>query len=293
MEILFDYLKSGGFEFYENFNSSQISSIRLGMNLSLAIFPHSLNELKKLLKFLYRHKIYYRVFGNLSNVLIISNLTHPVIITSKMQAEISFDENKVTVSAGTMLSKFCELLRKNSLSGLEGLCGIPATVGGAIFNNAGAFGYHISDRLVSISVFFEGKILKISKFDIKFDYHKASLFGFIVLDATFLFENRKEYDIIKMSNEFTYRRNLSQPSGFSLGSVFKRCNNTSAGFYIERSGLKGARAGDIVISKKHSNFFINVGCGCVSDFLYLEKLTKDCVKNSFGVTLYTEIEKVG
>ena len=293
MEIIKLFLDKNNFEYYENFDLSLISTIKLGGRAKIVIYPKNVNELKKILLYFSKKKIFFRVFGNLSNVLIIEDLDFPIIITNKMKQEVKFDNNLVTVSAGISLSKLCEILRKNSLSGFEGLSGIPATVGGALYNNAGAFGVSISDRLVSVLVFFDGKVVNISNNDIKFGYHFSTLSGFVVLEATFFFEIKKDYDIINLINEFTYKRNKTQPSGFSLGSVYKKSNIKSAGFYIERCGLKGVRFGGIVISSKHANFFINSGNGSVSDFLSLCGYAENCVLYQFGVTLNTEIEKVG
>ena len=217
----------------------------------------------------------------------------PVIVTNKMIENIEIKDKVVTVSAGVMLPKFCEKLRRYNLSGIEGLIGIPATVGGAIINNAGAYGYSISDRLVKIKVFYAGKIFYLMKNEIKFFYHHSNLYGFVILEATFLFEFKNEYDIINLSNNFNYLRGKTQPTGLSLGSVFKKVYDKSAGFYIERSGLKGFRVGGIVVSSKHSNFFINDKNGTVSDFLHLISIVKNCVENQFGVSLIPEIEKVG
>ena len=293
MERLKLFLTKNNIEHYEDFDLRQISTIRLGGKVKIIVYPSNTNELKKILKFLHQKKIYFRVFGNLSNVLFIQDLNFPIIVTNKMKTEIKIDDCLVTVSAGVLLSKFCDTMRKNCLSGIEGLSGIPATIGGAIYSNAGAFGYSIFDKLISISVFFDGKIITLQKNDIKFGYHFTSLFGFIVLEATFLFEIRKDYDIIKMFNEYTYIRNKNQPSGFSLGSIYQKVNGYSAGFYIERCGLKGERIGGIVISNKHANFFINDRNGTITDFLRLSNLVENTVLNSFGITLYTEIEKVG
>lgn len=293
VNIIKSFLEKNNLEYIENFDLSQISTIKLGAKAKLTIFPKNSLELKKLLKFFYNKKIFYRIFGNLSNVLFVQNIDFPLIITSKMENEVSIDKNLVTVSAGVVISKFCEILRKNSLSGLEALSGIPATIGGAIYSNAGAFGYSISDRLISILVFYDGKFIKLCKNDVKFGHHYSSLSGLIVLEATFLFENKKDYDIMELFNEFTYRRNKTQPTGFSLGSVYKKVNGNSAGFYIERCGLKGLKSGGIVVSNKHANFFINNGNGSISDFLGLCSKVESCVLYQFGVTLYTEIEKVG
>lgn len=287
------FLEKNKYEFFENFDVSSISSIKIGGMLKLVVFPKTIVGLEKLLCYFFNRKIKTKVLGNLSNVLIVNNINFPIIVTSKMNEEIKIDKNLVSVSAGMLLPKFCENMRKYGLSGVEGLIGIPATVGGAIFNNAGAYGFSISDKLVKIRVFYAGKIFELLKNEIKFDYHYSNLSGFVILEATFLFENKNEYDIMNLSNEFTYLRGKTQPTGLSLGSVFKKVNSRSAGFYIERAGLKGLREGGIVVSCKHSNFFVNDKNGSVSDFLQLLSKTKAQVENQFGVCLVPEIEKVG
>lgn len=293
MNKLTEILRKNGVEFMANYDVSTISSIRIGGKLALAIFPKSSKELLKVLSILHASKIYFKVFGNLSNILFVSDISYPVIITNKMVDEISVQGNTVEVGAGVLISKFADTLRKNKLSGFEGLVGIPATIGGAIMNNAGAFGYSIADRLVKIKVFFQGRIFDILKKDIKFCYHYSNLHGFVVISATFLFENRDEYAIINLTNKFTYLRGQSQPNGFSLGSVYKKINGKSAGFYIERSGLKGLRVGGTAVSIKHANFFINDKGASAIDFLRLSAKVESAVLNQFGLTLLPEIEKVG
>lgn len=293
MDKIRQFLDKNNFEFCENFDISNISSIKLGNIAKLVIFPKCEYELEKLLIFFYTTKIKYLIFGNLSNVLFVNTIICPVIVTCKMNEELKISNGLVSVSAGMLLPKFCEQMRKNKLSGVEGLIGIPATIGGAIKNNAGAYGFSISDRLVKIRVFYDGKIFDLLKSEIKFAHHFSNLDGFVILQATFLFENKNEYDIINLSNEFTYLRGKSQPTGLSLGSVFKKVNSRSAGFYIERSGLKGLREGGIVVSSKHSNFFVNDKNGSVSDFLRLMATVQSQVEKQFGVCLVPEIEKVG
>lgn len=293
MQNIKHFLYKKGFEFYENFDSGLISSIKIGAIFKLVIFPKTAKMLEQLLVFLYSKKHQFKVLGNLSNVLIVRDVEIPIIVTSKMKEEISIKNTLVTVSAGMLVPKFCEIMRKEGLSGIEGLIGIPASVGGAIFNNAGAFGYSISDKLVKIKVFYQGRVFELYKNEIKFSYHFSNLSGFVILEATFLFENKNEYDIIKLSNKFNYLRGKTQPSGLSLGSVFKKVGSNSAGFYIERAGLKGLRVGGIVVSCKHSNFFVNDNNGSASDFLYLMSVAKQEVENQFGVSLVPEIEKIG
>ena len=293
MEKVIEQLKKNNIEIVKNFDISNLSSIRIGGKLRFAIFPKTTKELIKVLSVLYASKVYFKVVGNLSNILFVSDISYPVVITNKMIDEVEIEGGKVEVSAGMLVSKFSDTLRKNRLSGFEGLVGIPATIGGAIMNNAGAFGYSVSDRLVKVKVFFAGRVFDIFKNQIKFSYHYSNLAGFVLISATFLFENKNEYDIINLTNEFTYLRGQSQPNGFSLGSVYKKINGKSAGFYIERAGLKGLRTGGAVVSIKHDNFFINDKGASATDFLRLSAKVESAVLNQFGLTLLPEIEKVG
>ena len=293
MDKFKQFLVSSNFEFYIDFDLSQISSMRLGKKVKLAVFPKSEIELEKILLKIYSLKLKFKVLGNLSNVLIIGDDSNVFIVTSKMSEEIEFKGNRVRVSSGVLLPKFCEVVRKNGLKGIEGLIGIPACVGGAIVNNAGAFGYSISNCLESVKVFSDGEIFDILKSEIKFLHHHSNLNRFVILEATFLFENENEYDIINLTNKFTYLRGKTQPLGLSLGSVFKKVNGMSAGFYIERSGLKGFRIGGIMVSNKHANFFVNDKGGSTTDFLRLLAFVQVQVEKQFGVWLVPEIEKVG
>lgn len=293
MEKIKFFLEKNSIEFHENFDLSTISSIKIGQNARLVIFPKNSKELEKIILFFDSKKIFYRVFGNLSNVLFVSSIGYPIIVTNKMCEGVQIDGEKVVCPAGIPISKLAEILKRKGLSGLEGVTGIPATVGGAIKSNAGAFGTSISDHLVCVRVALGGKIFNLSKNEINFSYHLSNLDGFIIISATFLFVKSNEYDIINLSNKYSYLRSVSQPSGLSLGSVFDRVGGKSAGFYIERCGLKGQRVGGIIISNKHANFFINDKNGTSQDFLRLVALVQISVLKQFGLTLSTEIEKVG
>lgn len=293
MKNIIEFLKRNNVDNCENYNLSLLSAIKIGSTCRLIIFPKNIKEFIKVLTYFYNMKIYYRVIGNASNVLFVKEIDYPIIFTGKMKDEIEIDGNYVSASAGVLISRFMETLRKNKLSGLEGIVNIPATIGGATMTNAGAFGYSISDKIVKVKVFYEGRVFDLAKNEIKFGYHFTNLVGFIILSVTFWFENKNEYDIINLINKFTYLRGKTQPSGLSLGSVYKRVNSKSAGFYIERAGLKGFRVGSIVVSSKHSNFFINESGGSALDFLTLCSKVEDTVEKQFGVCLKREIEKIG
>ena len=282
-----------GAEVFENFDLSLISSMRIGERAKFVVFPKNEKQLEKILCLFYTKKIVFKIVGNASNILFVKQINFPLVVTSKMNDEIVVKNNFVSVSAGTLLSRFVEILRKHNLTGAEGLAGIPATVGGALFNNAGAFGQSVSDHLIKVKVFSKGKIFEVFKNEIKFGYHFSNIENFVILSASFLFETGIECDIINLVNRFAFLRSKTQPSGFSLGSVYKKVDDKSAGFYIERCGLKGQRVGGVVVSNKHANFFVNDGNASATDFLRLSLLVQNTVMKSFGIELVCEIEKVG
>ena len=280
-------------DYVQNFDVIEISTIKFSQVIDLAIFPKNTKELILILKILHRNKSPFKVVGNTSNLLFVGKVNFPVVFTNKMKDEYKVENNVITVSAGMQVSRLLELCKRNKLGGLEQLVGIPATIGGAIFNNAGAYGNSISSRLLKITGFYAGKVIEILSSEIKFNYHFSNLKGIVLLTASFWFENKNEYDIISLCNEYTYKRTLMQPSGFSLGSVYQKINGKSAGFYIERAGLKTVKIGGVIVSKKHANFFVNERSGTSVDFLRLQELVESRVEKQFGLTLISEIEKVG
>lgn len=293
MDMIKFALLQSRIECFENFDIAEVSTIRFSQIVRLAIFPKNIKELTFVLKLLSKHKYKFKVVGNTSNLLFVQKIEFPIVFTSKMKDEYKIENNTITVSAGMQLSRLLELCKRNGLSGLEELVGIPATIGGALFNNAGAFGKSISSNLLKITAFNGGRIVEFSRDEIKFFYHGSNLKGLVLLSASFWFENKNEYDIISLCNEYTYKRTAMQPSGFSLGSVYQKVNGNSAGFYIERAGLKTVRFGGVVVSKKHANFFVNDKSGTVEDFLKLQSFVENKVISQFGLTLISEIEKVG
>ena len=293
MDRLRVVLKSKNIDFYENFDVAEISTIKISAILKLAIFPKNENDLIKILRCLWNYKVPYLVVGNISNVLFYEKISFPVIITARMKDEYEILGNVVKVSAGMQLARFMEVLKRNKLGGIEGVFGIPATIGGAIVNNASAFGCEISSKLLKVTAFHEGKIVEINANEIKFGHHFSNLKNIVLLSALFLFENKSECDIIKSYNEFAYRRTSTQPNGLTLGSVYQKINGRSAGFFIERAGLKNLRVGGVSVSNKHANFFVNDRFGTAKDFMELQSFVEKTVESQFGLTLISEIEKVG
>lgn len=253
---------------------------------------YSLNNLITLAK---QHKVKYKVIGSGTNILVSDLGYNGLIIDTKRLSDVFFKREQVKAMAGAKLEKLLQFALDNKLSGLEALAGIPATVGGAIVMNAGAFGHNISEKIVTVETLSNGKIKVYDKSGCKFGYRTSRFLKSkeVVVSATFDLTNgdrEKIYDRIKSYKDL---RRLVQPSGKSCGSVFKNPKLFSAGALIEKAGLKGYSIGGAVVSEKHANFILTSSKAKARDVYQLITIIKQEVKDAFGVELIEEVECVG
>ena len=230
----------------------------------------------------------------MTNLLVKSSLYNGVIIkTDKLQTK-SLAESKATFLCGTKMSRAIRGMASIGLGGMEGLAGIPGTVGGMVRQNAGAFGYEMADRFIEAECYLvnEESMHTFSKEDMHFAYRKSVLSDSVVLiAATFDFLPCPTEYILDKMRDFRDKRLASQPLEFpSLGSTFKRYNGQSAGHYVDRAGLKGVSVGGAQVSVKHAGFIINIGGATADDFLRLIDFVKKRVYSEFGIELEEEIE---
>ncbi len=205
-------------------------------------------------------------------------------------------KNKIFAGAGVRLSELASIAKENNLSGLEWAFGIPGTLGGAIYGNAGAFGDSMKNLVKSIEVFDTNKE-KVFLFDnkkCKFGY-RNSIFkknnNLIIISAEMILSESSCEKIAKRTNEFLEHRINSQPLNFpSAGSIFKNPQKKSAGELIERANLKGTRVGGAKISEKHANFIVNSKNASSKDVEDLISLVKKTIKKKFGIILEEEIQ---
>lgn len=273
---------------------AKYTTLKIGGVADFIAFPKE-DEIVELLEVIKNEKLPYYVTGGGSNLLVSDDGFRGVIINTKRMDRINIDGFVLNVSAGVKLGRIIAFLAKRNLSGMEGLVGIPGTVGGAIKGNAGSFGYEIKDCLVEIELIdnqLETKTLK--KHEINFQYRSSGLpDGTIIKSACFVL---KEGDglIFERMKDFLQKKQSSQPLNQpSCGCVFKNPSGQSAGFLIEKAGLKGFRVGNIMISHVHANYFINVGRGKASDFLKLMDIVRERVFKLFGVQLEPEVKILG
>lgn len=252
----------------------------------------SLNLLVSLCK---EYRVKYKVIGNGTNILVSDLGFNGLIIDTKRLNDVFMKRTQVKAMAGANLEKLIKFGLEHRLSGLEALSGIPATVGGAVAMNAGAFGHNVSDYISTVETLENGKIKIYDKCDCKFAYRSSRFLDkkAVIVSAVFDLPSADK-EIIKASiKTYTELRRSIQPLGRSCGSVFKNPKPYSAGTLIEKAGLKGFCIGGAKVSDKHANFIITTPKAKSKDVYSLIIHIKQKVKDAFGVELSEEVECVG
>lgn len=277
------------------------TSLRIGGPADLFVVPRDLSSLKNILVILDKRKIPFLPLGGGTNILARDGGIEGTVISLKFLKKIeiaSEDEMNVNiyVEAGTPLQRLVNFSKEKGYSGIEGLAGIPGSVGGAICGNAGAFGYEMKDVLISVSIMNDkGKIKSLKREDIDFGYRRSGISSTeLILSAEIMLNKDKKENVSAKIEDFLKRKWDSQPfSEPSAGCVFKNPPGLSAGKLIDEAGCKGMRIGDVEVSSIHANFFINKGRAKASDFIRLIEDVAQRVKERFGVVFELEIRIVG
>ncbi len=255
------------------------------------VFPLNIEELKEALESLKGKK--YKIIGNGSN-LILSESYDGTLINLKHFNNIEFNGNMVKVGAGYSLPKFAIESANKGLSGLVFASGIPGTIGGAIYMNAGAYGKEISDVLRSVTILDDELNIRVLNKEELSSSYRDSIFkhkNYVCLEALFELEYDDKDKILKEIKSIIETRKQKQPLEYpSAGSVFKNGEGYSAGRLIEKAGLKGMRVGDAEVSLKHANFIVNRGSAKASDVIKLIDIIKKKIKEEDNIDLITEQE---
>ena len=277
---------------------SDYSSFRIGGPADALLLPDTEKNLLSLLCFLKREEIPFRVIGNGTNLLFSDDGFRGAVVSTRHVRGVSILGNTARAAAGTPLNVLCRTLADHSLDGFAPLYGIPGTVGGAVFMNAGAFGATVSDHLTFVSVYrtASGKYETYAKDALAFSY-RSSVFSTqrdaIILSAEFALPYGDQENIREKMRQNIAERMEKQPTALPCaGSAFLRPKEGYAARYIEDAGLKGARIGGAAVSVKHAGFIVNLGGATASDVLALIELIEKTVEERFGVTLAPEIEYV-
>ncbi len=272
------------------------TSFKIGGPADLLVIPEDVKDLKAALAFARSKGLPSWVMGSGSNTLVRDGGIRGMVVLPSAFRELTRVGNEVTAGAGVRVSRLLAFCSKQGLTGLEILSGVPGTVGGAVWGNAGAWGGSTSDHLARVQVVTdEGEELTLKPEAIPFRYRFSGLpKGSVIVQATFALAPGDPTAIRQQISRWLVQRNTTQPVEFrSAGSIFKNPPRDYAGRLVEVAGVKGTRIGGAKISEKHGNFFVNLGDARAADVLALVALAQERVRATTGVDLELEIRVVG
>lgn len=289
----------GEFRFMEPMRNH--TSLRIGGPADVFTIPQSIASIRDIIAILKERHIPFSPLGGGTNILVKDGGIEGVVISFKSFKRIGVirEDDKyvdLSVEAGTPLQGLVNFSKWNGYSGIEGLTGIPGTVGGAVCGNAGAFGYEMKAVLISVwMIDAEGRLERFKAEDIDFGYRRSGISpAELLLSAEIRLMKDKKEDVSARVDSFLKEKRKRQPiSAPSAGCVFKNPDGLSAGKLIDEAGCKGMRIGDVEVSNLHANFFINKGKAKASDFIRLMKEVALKVKEKFGIVLEPEIRIIG
>ncbi len=293
-------------ELFEKFNISQscdtvwnkstsaLCSFKIGSDCIAAVYPKSTDGFVGLIKLLRSCGAKYTVIGNGSNIVFPDERYEGIVVCTSKMNEITVNENRIYARCGAMLNSVCQTALTNGLSGLEFAYGIPGSVGGGIFMNAGAYGGELCDITESVTVYdtASGEIRDIPGSECGFGY-RTSMFQnseLYVLGAVFELKKGERTEIKEKMTELLSRRHEKQPLNYpSAGSAFKRYPGRYTGQMIEQAGLKGFSVGGAQVSELHAGFIINTGKATCRDVKELTEIIKKEIKKREGIDIECEI----
>ena len=274
------------------------TTFRIGGPADFFLLPSTVDEVRGILEICREEELPYFILGNGSNLLVSDKGYRGVIIQLYRNfSNISVEGNEICASSGALLSQIAAAARNASLTGFEFAGGIPGTLGGAVFMNAGAYGGELKDVLKEAVVMTEqGEILTIpvEKLDMGYRTSRIKKAGYLVLEARLVLKQGDMDKIRDITKDLTEKRVSKQPLEYpSAGSTFKRPEGYFAGKLIMDAGLRGYQVGDAQVSEKHCGFVINKGNATAADVLTLIENVREKVQEQFGVTLEPEVKFLG
>ena len=288
----------GDEQFFVNEPMSRHTTFNIGGPADYLLFPANMEQLSKIFILLKQYDIPHTILGNGSNVLVLDKGIRGAVI--KMHAPMSYKScqgNRIIAGAGAYLKHVSQFAAENGLTGMEFACGIPGSLGGAVFMNAGAYDGDMQKIVTQVkTVTHNGKILTYEKDELDFGY-RHSVFqhnGQAICEITLELQPGDKAEIQAKIDDFTHRRESKQPLEMpSAGSTFKRPQGYFAGTLIDETGLKGLQVGGAQISTKHAGFVVNSGHATAADVLNLIKEVQDRVYAKNGVKLFPEVRIIG
>lgn len=269
------------------------TTYRTGGKAEVYVYPQTREEWSFVLKLAETENIPLRIIGFGSNILVSGKGVGGIVCSTKRMNQVTLDGEHIKAEAGAALDKVCEMACEAGLAGMEKLSGIPGSVGGAVYMNAGAFGQETFDCLEYFDIIDrEGRPATLLKEEVKHAYRKVEgVQDCIILSAGFKLQKGDFTQLIESRNTVLHKRMEKQPLEFpSAGSVFKRPANDYASRLIDDTGLRGLSVGGAKVSEKHAGFIVNFNRATPQDIKTLMDVVREKVKEKHGVEL--ELEQI-
>lgn len=277
---------------------SRHTSFRIGGPADILVMPENANDLMNSINWAKSEGISSFIMGAGSNLLVKDGGIRGLVIKLGSNfKQVDIIDTMIVAKSGVRLSELSKRAADAGLAGLEFAEGIPGTLGGAVYMNAGAYGGEIGDLVRQITCMnTAGELIRLNRSDLDFGYRRSSIQGrnLVILEVNLQLTLGDTVTIKSVMKQYAGQRKTKQPLEFpSAGSVFKRPEGTYVGPMVEQLGLKGYRIGDAEVSEKHAGFIINRGSASARDVLDLIKFVQAKVKEGFGIDLEPEILIVG
>lgn len=282
-------------EYKENVLLKDYTTLHIGGKANFIISPKKVKDIQICIELLNRFHIKYKVLGKGSNVLALDEgYNGAIILLTDNFSDIERDGTYVKVQAGMTLGHLCQFCLENNLTGLEFACGIPGSVGGAIYMNAGAYNGEMKDVVSSVTYLNDKNEIKtLTRDELDFGYRQSyfSQHSGIILEAVYKLDIGNKDKIQEKMDELMERRYQRQPmNDYSAGSTFKRPNGNYASALIKECKLQGLTIGEAEVSQKHAGFLINKGNASSDDFLKLIEEVQKRVLEQTGYWLEKEVQ---
>lgn len=259
--------------------------------------PTKNEEVQAIVKYANQHNIPVTYLGNGSNIIIREGGIRGIVLSLLSLKHIEVSDDAIIAGSGAAIIDVSRVARDYALTGLEFACGIPGSIGGAVFMNAGAYGGEVKDCIdYALCVNENGDLIKLTTQELELDYRNSIVQKkhLVVLEAAFTLEPGNLKEIQAKMDDLTERRESKQPLEYpSCGSVFQRPPGHFAGKLIQDSDLQGHRIGGVEVSTKHAGFMVNVDNGTATDYEDLIHFVQQTVKDKFDVELNTEVRIIG
>ncbi|ALV21901.1 MAG: UDP-N-acetylmuramate dehydrogenase [Carnobacterium sp.] len=263
----------------------------------ILVLPKEKEEVAAMVRWINEQQVPLTVLGNASNLIVKDGGIHGVVMVLTEMNDITVNRHQITVQSGARLIDTSYAALEAGLTGLEFACGIPGSIGGAVFMNAGAYEGEVSEVIHTVTILTrDGEIKTLKNKDLEFSYRHSAIQETrdIVLEVEFHLEKGKPADIKKRMEELTFLRESKQPLEYpSCGSVFKRPTGYFTGKLIQEAGLQGKIWGGAQISEKHAGFIVNIAQATATDYIELIAYIQKVILENTGVELVPEVRIIG